>query len=242
MTFRLFVFIALIFLIGGCAQVPPSSVTLSSSVADDVMSMQSAHKEFVNYYYDSIEKQANTIIDEQYRPELIRKLIDKDVARFKDSGEKHKSLIYAIQKAFVNTENLGENGLTKTQALAMGKIKIFYTNIDKDVELERKKLLDPLRQQRQKFLTKVDANYTNIIKKNAAITALLHSVVKVHETQQQLFSIAGGEINFRREIGNKISNLADKIEKTQGKSEDASTKIEEIKNAFNDFKNSLESD
>jgi len=76
MILRFFAFTVLISLIGGCAKVPQSSVTLSNSIADDVVSMQKAHKEFINYYYDSLERQANNLIDNKYRPSLIRQVIE----------------------------------------------------------------------------------------------------------------------------------------------------------------------
>ena len=236
MVFRFFVFTALVFLLGGCAQVPQSSVTLSNSIADDMVSMQKAHKEFINYYYDSLEQQANSLIDNKYRPSLIRLVIEQDVAIFRVPEKKNKSLFNAIQEAFVDNDNLSQSDLATAQSNAMAGMKIFYTKIDKKVETERKKLLDPLRQQRQKLLANIDANYANIIKKNAAITALLNSVVDVHETQQQLFSMAGVEENVREEVGNKLSNLADKIEEIQDKVDDRTAQVEDVENAINKFK------
>jgi len=137
---------------------------------------------------------------------------------------------------------LMQSDLAIAQSNAMAGMKIFYTKIDKKVELERKKLLDPLRQQRQELLGNVDANYTNIIKKNAAITALLNSVIEVHETQQQLFSMAGVEENVREEVGNELSILADKVEEIQGKVDDRTAQVEDVENAINEFKKLINKD
>ncbi len=239
---RFIVFIALVFLIGGCAQLPQSSVTLSNSIADDVISMQKAHREFVNYYYDSLEQQANNLINNKYRPSLIREVIELDAAKFIDPNKKEQSLFNAIQEAFVDNKNLSRNELVKAQSNAMAGMKIFYTKIDKKVELERKKLLDPLRQQRQKLLSNTDANYTNIIKKNAAITALLNSIIEVHETQQQLLTMAGVEENVREEIGNELANLSDKIEEIQNKVDGRTAQVEDVENAINNFKKLISKD
>ncbi len=242
MTIRFIVFFILASLIGGCASVPQSSVALSNSIADDVVSMQKAHKEFINYYYDSMEQQANDLIDNKYRPSLIRQVIEQDAAKFKDPNKKDQSLFNAIQEAFVDNQNLSQSDLALAQSNAMAGMKIFYTKIDKKVELERKQLLDPLRQQRQELLGNVDANYTNIIKKNAAITALLNSVIKVHETQQQLFSMAGVEENVRKKVGNELANLADKVEEIQGKVNDRTTQVEDVEKAINEFKKLITKD
>lgn len=236
MALRFLVLMAFVSLIAGCAQVPQSSVKLSNSISDDVVSMQKAHKEFINYYYDRLEQQANDLIDNKYRPSLIRQVIEQDVAKFRDPDKKNQSLFNAIQEAFVDNQDMSQSDLSTAQSNAMAGMKIFYTKIDKKVELERKKLLDPLRQQRQKLLGNVDANYVNIIKKNAAIAALLNSVTSVHETQQQIFSMAGVEENVREEAGKQLAELADKVEKIQGKVDDGTAQVEDVENAINEFK------
>lgn len=215
---------------------PQSSVALSNSIADDMVTMQKAHKEFVNYYYNSLEQQANNLIDNKYRPSLIRQIIEQDVAIFRVPEKKEQSLFNAIQEAFIDNNNLTQMDLATAQSNAMIGMKIFYTKIDRKVESERNKLLNPLKQQRQKLLVTIDVNYTNIIKKNAAITALLNSVVEVHETQQQLYTMVGVEENVRDEVGNKLSNLADKIEEIQELVDDKTAQVEDVENAINKFK------
>jgi hypothetical protein len=241
-TLRFLVFTGLVSLVASCAQVPQSSVKLSSSIADDVMSMQKAHKEFINYYYDGLEQQANDLIDNKYRPSLIRQVIEQDAAKFKDPDKRDQSLFNAIREAFIENKNLNQSELAIAQSDAMACMKIFYTKIDKKVESERKKLLDPLRQQRQELLGSVDANYTNIIRKNAAITALLNSVTEVHETQQQLLSMAGVEENLREKVGSELANLADKLEEIQDKVDDRTARVEDVENAINEFKKLISKD
>ena len=124
----------------------------------------------------------------------------------------------------------------------MAGMKIFYTKIDKKVESERKKLLNPLRQQRQELLSELDSNYANIIKKNAAITALLNSVIDVHETQQQLFQMVGVEENMRQRVGNELANLADKVVELQSKVDERTAQVEDVENAINEFRELIGSD
>jgi hypothetical protein len=204
--------------------------------------MQKAHKQFVDYYYNNLEQKANELIDKMYRPSLIRQVIEQDVAKFKTPGKKHQSLFNAIQEAFVNNRNLSPAELELAQSNAMAGMKIFFTKIDKKVEIERKKLLDPLKQQRQTLLGKIDANYINIIKKNAAITALLNSVVKVHDTQQQLFSMAGVDENLREETGNALANLSDEVEEILGKVDDRTAQVKDVESAINKFKGLINKD
>lgn len=225
-----------------CAHVPPSSVKLSNSISDDITSMQRAHKEFINYYYDSLEQQVNDLIDNKYRPSLIRQVIDQDVEKYRDQSKKNQSLFNAIQEAFVDNKNLDKNDIETAQLNALTGMKIFYTKIDKKVELERKKLLDPLENQRQELLDNVDANYINIIKKNAAITALLNSIIEVHETQQELFSMVGVDEDVRLKIGNELVNLANKIEEIQQSVDDKSAQVQKIESAITEFETLINKD
>lgn len=236
MSFRFIILIIFPLFISGCAKVPSSSVTLSNSIAEDVVSMQTAHKEFVNNYYNSLEQQANSLIDNKYRPSLIRQIIEKDVENFKVQDRKHLSLFNAIQEAFINNENMSPTDLVLAQSNAMLGMDIFYSKIDKKVEKERNILLSPLRLQRKKLLGNLNTNYSNIIKKNAAISALLNSVIKVHETEQQLFAMVGVKSNVREEIGIKLSDLAQTIEKIQSEVKSKTEQAEKIENAINEFK------
>lgn len=232
-----FLLIFVLFLFeSGCAQLPQSSVVLSNSISDDVVSMQKAHKEFINYYYDGLDKQANDLIDNKYRPSLIRQVIEYDTEKFKDPKKKHLSLFGAVQKAFIDNKKQNKRSIELAQSNAMAGMKIFYTKIDKKVELKRRQLLDPLKQQRQALIGRVDSNYSNIIKKNTAITALLNSIVEVHETQQELFSMAGAKENLRNKVGGELSNLANKIDEIKDKIDDKSSKVQEVEETINKFK------
>jgi hypothetical protein len=109
--------------VASCAQLPPSSVTLSNSIADDLGSMQASHKEFVNFYYDGLEQRANDLMDNTYRPYLLRSVIEQDVAKFKDSSTKNQSLFNAIQEAFIDNGSMNAQQLADAQANAMAGMK-----------------------------------------------------------------------------------------------------------------------
>ena len=237
MSKKTFIFLCTFLFIVGCAQVPQSSVILSNSIADDVVNMQKAHKGFINYYYNSLEQQANDLINNKYRPSLIRQTIEQDIQKFKSLDKKHQSVFNAIQKAFVDNEDLGQDELKTSQSNALLGMKFFYTKIDQKVELERKQLLEPLKKQRLDLLSNVDNNYANIVKKNAVITSLLNSVIDVHETQQKLFEMTGIKENVREDLGSKLANLADNVEKIQSKINSGSSKVEDVEKAIAKFKN-----
>ena len=92
MSFRTITLLLLATLAAACAQVPQSSITLSNSIGEDVVSMQKAHKDFVNFYFDALEQQANELNDNKYRPSLFRQIIELDMKKFKDTNNRHQSL------------------------------------------------------------------------------------------------------------------------------------------------------
>jgi hypothetical protein len=81
----------------------------------------------------------------------------------------------------------------------------------------------------------LDSNYANIAKKNAAITALLSSIVDVHETQNQLLNMAGVEGNMRKTVGDELAGFADTISEIQKKIDAGSAKVDDFDNAINEF-------
>ena len=121
----------------------------------------------------------------------------------------------------------------------MQGMKIFYTKIDRKVEMERKALLDPLRRQRTTLLSNIDENYANIVRKNAAITGLLSSITEVHETQQQLYEMAGGDGDIREQTGEKLAELADNIARIQEKVDEGTSGVGEIEAAIAEFKRAI---
>ena len=78
--------------------------------------MQTVHKMFINYYYDGLEQQINYLIDNKYRPRLIRQVIEQDVTVFKDPIKKDESIFNAIQEALVNNKEIKPKKLEKKQS------------------------------------------------------------------------------------------------------------------------------
>lgn len=227
-----------ILLAAGCAQVPPSSVSLSSSIGEDVTAMQQAHKAFVNFYYDNMQKQADSLIA-NYREGLIREITRQDAAVYANPRTRQDSLFNAVQQAFVNNRRLSEEERQQQQENALLGMVFFYDKIDKQVEKKKKQLLIPLQAQREQFLTELDGHYATILRKNSAITELLSSVVKVHGSQQQLAEMAGAKDNLRQELGEKLAKLSSKASQLQAEVDDKATKVEDVEKAIAKFKEIL---
>jgi hypothetical protein len=238
-NYKILLVLCCAWLINGCAQLPQSSLTLSNSIAEDLPSMQAAHNSFVDFYFNELEATANEFIDTKYRPGLIQSVIKQDLAFFKDASRRDESLFNAIQQAFVDGEHLTQIQLAEAQANALLGMQFFYTDIDTQVALKRQSLLTPLRQQRQELLSLLSNNYANILKKNATITALLSSVVEVHETQQELLGMAGVDINVREVVGTKLTTLSAQLKDFRGLVDDKNTSVEDLEKNIERFKLNL---
>lgn len=219
----------------GCAQVPPSSVTLSNSIAEDVTAMQKAHKDFVNYYFDDVERKATHLLN-NYRQALIEEVLKQDAATYQNPKTRENSLFNAVQEAYILSDKISPEERKQRQENALSGVHILYSSIDKSVERKRLQLFAELKHDREQFLTDLDAHYQNVLRKNEAITSLLSSVVKVHGSQQEVAAMVGIEKNLREELGNKLAKLSDKAREIHAEVNEKSEKLEDIEKAFSKLK------
>jgi hypothetical protein len=245
-----------IFAINGCAQLPPSTVTLSNSISNDLTNIQSSHLDFVNFYFDGLEASVNQFIDEQYKPAYIKERFAQQYQRAlsSDPKEQSRSLFIGIGQAFSGELELDdlnclkgsacyEKELALTQNAVLEATNSFLSDINQRIEQQREELIGPLKEQRKGLLTNLQQQYANVQGKNAVVTSMLASIVEVHETQQELLSMLGVKEDVRTEIGTKLSALsqavANGVRKIDDKEQELSAlqgKINNIKQAFKDIK------
>ena len=97
--------------------------------------MSQAHIDFVNGYFDELEENVNRLIDDQYRPFIISRVLEQDVDAFKsdDPQTKEQSIFNAIQIAFVDNQELSHSQKAKAQSDALLGMKFLYSGIDEQV-------------------------------------------------------------------------------------------------------------
>ncbi|GAB5380857.1 MAG: hypothetical protein Alis3KO_27130 [Aliiglaciecola sp.] len=203
--------------------------------------MSQAHAAFVNAYFDELEKEINDLIDNKYAPELIADSVKEHKEWYEDSNDKDASIIYAIEEAFVNTnEKSNEQIVSETNGALLG-LQYFFEIINEDVAKRRSQLLTPIREKRNQLLNAIDANYQNIIRKNATITGLLSSVVEVHEAQDKILSELGFEEGMRGKVGNSISQISNAMKDFRSKVEARSNTVTDIEKGFDELSSNLSS-
>jgi hypothetical protein len=227
------------FLLGACAQLPASTVTLSNSVTNDVNTIRASHLNFVHFYFDELEAAVNQFIDQQYKPAYIKERFAQQFSRSQssDPNEQASSLFIGIKQAFSGDLELDdpnclkgsecyEKELAVTQEAVLDATNKFFTSINNRIENERKELLAPLVAQRMQLVGNLEQQYANVLGKNAVVTSMLASIVEVHETQQQLLTMLGVKEDLRTDVGTKLSDLSKAVA-------DGVRKIDEVEQNFN---------
>lgn len=221
-------------LISGCAQLPPDTVKLSNSISTDIQTMSDAHLAFVNYYFDNAEKQVNDFVENHYKPTYIRNEIKLDKQDAEDPANQQFSVIYMLPVAFKDDAD------PKAQDYTLQLMGSFIKGIYDQVEKYKVSLLAPLKLQRKTLIAELNSHYANIQNKNATITAMLSSVVEVHESQQELLSMFDIDPNLRVKVGSKLADISTTINDFSTKIDDKSDDLSKIEQKFDDLKSKLE--
>jgi hypothetical protein len=200
--------------LGGCASVPPETVKLSSSVGDQIAAIEKSHKTYINRAFDVLEANANRLIDEAYTPKLISAGLN---------GRSGQMLMNALTEAKTNPN-------TEATARALAYTEEFLKLVKVEVDSQRNQLLNPIRQNRSAALANVDAAYEQVLRGNATVTAYLASIVKIRETQDQMFSAAGAP-GLQDEIASAAAKASDDIEALTQKAKAGDQKLDDVKTA-----------
>jgi hypothetical protein len=229
-----FLYAIFFILICGCAQLPPDTVKLSNSIRTDIKTMSDAHLAFVNYYFDNAEKQVNNFVENYYKPTYIRNEIKLDKQDAENPENQQFSVIYMLPIAFKDDAD------PKAQDYTLQLMGNFIKGIYDQVEKYKTSLLAPLKSQRKKLIADLNSHYAIIQNKNATITAMLSSVVEVHESQKELLKMFDVDPNLRQKVGNKLADISTTINDFSTQIDSKSDDLSKIKQQFDDLKSKLE--
>ncbi|NOR46386.1 MAG: hypothetical protein GQ534_12445 [Candidatus Delongbacteria bacterium] len=209
--------ITLVLVFGSCAYVPKQAVELSATVGRDISEIKKSHIAFINLYYTDLLGDINEFIDNVYLPYQIQKTLENEEIR--------NEMLSAIESA----SSYDPTG--NTQKESFEKIKIFLQIIQEEVETYRKLKLKPVQEQFSLVLANVDQSYEQVHYANSIVTGHLASVVKVHETQNEILSNL--EIsNIRIKAAEGISDMSEKIGDLVQKAQKGEGKLDEIISKF----------
>ena len=211
------IIITLFFILMACAQVPKESVELSATVGRDLSEMKKAHLALVDLYYDELIKDINAFIDKVYLPFQIQRTLADEIWK--------NEMLSAIESAS------REDSTGKAQIEAFAKIEAFLLIIQEEVEDYRKLKLKPVQDQYASVLSSINGSYEQIHYANSIVTGHLASVVKVHDTQNEILEKVDLK-DFRIQAGEGLSGLSQQIGDLLEKAKDGEADLDSIVSKF----------
>jgi hypothetical protein len=159
--------------LAGCAVVPPESARLSASVGQQLQEIRKSHLAYIDRTYGILEMEANRVVDNVYGPKLITAALNGG------SGATLMAKLEAGKKG-------GEDA--RTAVLYTSR---FLENIRKNVEAERTRVLQPIRDQKALALANANQAWNQVMQGNTTLTVYLDSLSKVRDAQDELLAKAG---------------------------------------------------
>jgi hypothetical protein len=218
-------FILITFVIGGCAQVPKEAVELSATVGRDLEEMKKSHVAFIKLYYEVLIKDINQFVDEVYLPYQIQKTLSDDVIK--------DDMISSIVEASKN-----DSSATK-QKEALEKLNIFHLIIHEEIDAYRELKLSPILEQYSSVMNDINKSYDQIHYANSIVTGHLASVLKVHDTQNEILEKLNLK-DFRTKVGTNAANLSDEIAALIVKANEADADMDTIISKFQELTDAVE--
>ena len=212
-----FLAITLALLLGACAQVPKEAVELSATVGRDMSEMKKSHVALVDIYYNKLFTDINKFIDDVYLPYQIQKTLEDNMWK--------NEMLSAIESAS-KSDPTGN-----TQKESFQKIEAFLQIIHEEVEDYRKLKLKPVKDQYTLVLSNINQSYEQIHYANSIVTGHLASVVKVHDTQNELLEKLDVS-DLRLKVGKGLTGMSGQIDKLLQKAQGGEEKVNSIISKF----------
>lgn len=197
----------------GCASTPKQAVELSATVGRDIAAVQLAHVALASRYFDRMEADVNAFVNGAYRSYSI----DKNMRDFK------------------LVEKVADPSKAGPDLDALDVMETFVEVLTADIDDMRRKLLDPVRQQRTKVLVALEEAYRRIQDGQGVVTAHLASIAKVHELQDEMLA-KGGLDGLRERIVDSTAKASDQIQELARKAQFANDKADEFAKTLEEVK------
>lgn len=217
MKFSSIAMMLFVVIITGCAQVPKESVELSATVGRDLSEMRKSHVALVKIYYEGLINDINQFIDNVYLPYQIQKTLSDPMLK--------QDMLASIEAAS------REDSTGQSQKDAFEKLKFFHLIIHEEVEDYRKLKLAPVQEQYQSVLSGINASYDQIHYANSIVTGHLASVVKVHDSQNEILEKLDLK-DLRTTVGSNVSTISEQISELTFKAKEKQDDLEKIVTKF----------
>ena len=206
-------FITLATFLSSCAYVPKQAVELSATVGRDISEIRKSHIELADLYFKRLYDDINNFVDNVYLPFQIQRTLSDDFWR--------EEMLQTVKDAAEHDPS-GEK-----QKESYEKLKIFIQVIHDQVEDYRKELLNPVKEQHLQLITNLNDSYDSVHYANSIVTGHLASVVKVHESQNEILDKMDLK-DLRLKISSEVSGLSDEVNSLVKKAEKGEEQYDKV--------------
>ena len=199
-----------------CAVVPPQGAQLSASVGQQLQELRKSHLAYIDRTYTILEAEANRVVDNIYGPKLITAALNGT------SGATLMARLEAGKKG-------GDDA--KTAVLYTSR---FLENIRKNVEAERTRVLQPIRDQRALALANANQAWNQAMQGNTTLTVYLDSLSKVRDAQDQLLAKVG-LVDLQENTAATLTDISDRLNDILIQANDREADINKLANDLRDI-------
>lgn len=219
------------FLLAACVSIPKETVTLSQTLANDLVILHNAHRNIAQIYFKKIKDNINSFVDETYAPFVIQHVLTSELQAYQ-SG---KPSLYGT------IEGAGKKEGTPATKIAVKEMSDFQSAAYKQIEKKRNELLSPVMAQEAEVIKAVNQSYEHAIYANSTITGYLLSIRKVKEAQQEALSklgISGADTIISNTLTKVSEQISEAVKKGKGidiYSTNAGEQLDEISNQIKEI-------
>jgi len=165
-----------------CASIPQETIQLSKAVDSDIDQLHSEHKNLASLYFDKLESDVNSFINDVYIPFVIHNVLKKELDSYKnnDGGTIYDAI-----------NNAGTSDDKESVGLALDEMSEFQEAANLVITNKRKELLTPIQTQRKLVIESIDNSFDNMYRASTSITHYLYSLGKLKESQEVALSRVG---------------------------------------------------
>ncbi|MCB5362144.1 hypothetical protein CSB62_12045 [Vibrio splendidus] len=176
------ILLVLISFTGCTAKLPAEVVTLSSSMEQQILSLQKSQITLIQSYFHMVRQQREVWIQTVWLQEYLKTFIKTGMLEETVKGQ----VVWDNHNKRFTPPKAPYQDVQKFDTLM-----VWTEQVQKQLAKKREELLAPLNIQEQELIAKVNSSYAQLLANNATITAHLVSIKDVEDVQSRLLNDAG---------------------------------------------------
>lgn len=160
---------AVVFVLAGCASIPPEAPELSAQLGARITAVEVAHRQLLSDYFLAKKKRVDEFVQAEWVPQFARELFqDPRIAGTWDE----------VVKSNDPTDRLKF-------------VLIAAPAIQQQINAKRTELMQPLEELQATIESRLKAEYDNMRAINSTLTAFLQSAAKLEQNRKRYLDIVG---------------------------------------------------